>query len=231
MLHSLPYKETSLVLEIFCKEQGRLPVMAKGAKRPYSVLRSVLVSFQPLQLRFTGKSEVKTLIGAEWAGFVMPPEGKALFAAYYLNELLMHGIQREDPHPQLFDLYASTLQKLSMNEDMNLCVRSFEMGLLTQLGYGLNYQADATGEPLDPQQEYCWVHEHGWVSASAKNKPSVGGFQEPTIRGELILLLDSGVMNRAMANVFRPITRKLLLASVAPNGLVSRAWMEQLVKL
>jgi DNA repair protein RecO (recombination protein O) len=81
VLHSVPYKETSLIVELFCKEHGRLPVVAKGAKRPHSGLRAVLVSFQPLSVRFSGKSEVKTLVQAEWLGGLMSPDGKALFAA------------------------------------------------------------------------------------------------------------------------------------------------------
>jgi DNA repair protein RecO (recombination protein O) len=157
VLHSVPYKETSLVLELFCREHGRLPVVAKGAKRPHSALRAVLVSFLPLAVRFSGRSEVKTLTSAEWLGGVLPPDGKALFSAYYLNELLMRGLKREDAHPALFDLYATALTGLSQGQDMTVCVRCFEVGLLQELGYGLNWCEDVHGQAIREDGSHKWV--------------------------------------------------------------------------
>lgn len=223
VLHSLPYKETSLVVELFCRETGRLPVMAKGAKRPNSALRPVLVSFQPLLVRFSGKSEVKTLTHAEWLGGAVPPEGKSLFAAYYLNELLMRGLQREDPHAPLFDTYASALRALAQGDDMNVTVRGFELALLQHLGYGLDFERDCTGQLLRAEMQYVWIDQAGWQTRTERSDYGVPG--------ELILELGAqGQMTRSMAASFRPVTRQLLLSHVAPNGLLSRVWMEQLLK-
>lgn len=223
VLHSLPYKETSLVVELFCREAGRLPVIAKGAKRPHSALRPVLVSFQPLLVRFSGKSEVKTLTHAEWLGGCVPPEGKSLFAAYYLNELLMRGLQREDPHAPLFDLYATALQALAQGDDMNVTVRGFELSLLQHLGYGLDFENDATGGPIQGDRRYIWVDQAGWQVCTDRSEYGVSG--------KLIVELgQQGQMTRAMAASFRPVTRQLLVSHVAPNGLLSRVWMEQLLK-
>ena len=99
VLHSYPYKETSLIVDVFARDYGRVPVVAKGAKRPHSKLRGVLQTFQPLQLAWTGKSEVRTLMSAEWVGGLGALEGDALLAGFYLNELLMRLVPREDPHP------------------------------------------------------------------------------------------------------------------------------------
>lgn len=231
VLHSVPYKETSLIVELFCRDHGRLPVVAKGAKRPHSALRAVLVSFQPLRVRFTGRAEVRTLTAAEWCGGLMAPDGRALFSAYYLNELLMCGLGREDSHPALFDLYLCAVAALSNGEDMTVCVRRFEVGLLQELGYGLNWEHDLCGHPIREDWRYCWVHEQGWTPTNGLN---VSQLQSPAVdqvvAGAFILEVQRGEISRGAASALKPVTRKLLLGHVAPNGLMSRAWMEQLIR-
>lgn len=232
VLHGVPYKETSLIVELFCREHGRLPVVAKGAKRPHSGLRPVLVSFQPLSVRFTGKSEVKTLTHAEWQGGQMAPDGKALFAAYYLNELLMRGLSREDAHPELFDLYQETLLALSLGQDMNVCVRRFEVGLLQALGYGLDWSNDAFGNAIDPNQEYVWNEEQGWASPNGGEVSFSENMNvKYCVKGDMIALVHQGEWSKAVASALKPVTRRLLVAHVAPNGLLSKVWMEHLLKI
>lgn len=224
MLHAVPYKETSLVVELFCRDHGRLPVVAKGAKRPHSALRSVLLNFQPIAVRFTGKSEVKTLTQAEWCGALMPPEGKGLFAGYYLNELLMQGLGREDPHPELFDHYTQALESLSAGEDLTLCVRRFEIALLSALGYGIDFSQDAEGALISAESDYCWMPERGWIDAKSV------GQDGQRISGRYINALEAGLLSRESALILKPLTRSLLANHVSSKGLLSRAWMEQLVK-
>lgn len=224
MLHAVPYKETSLVVELFCREHGRLPVVAKGAKRPHSALRSVLLNFQPLAVRFSGKSEVKTLTQAEWCGALVPPEGRGLFAGYYLNELLMHGLGREDPHPMLFDDYTKALASLSEGEDMTLCVRRFEIALLSALGYGIDFSQDFAGALINPESDYCWIPERGWIDAKSI------GENRLKISGKYLINLEEGLLSRESALILKPLTRSLLANHVSSKGLLSRAWMEQLVK-
>lgn len=112
VLHSVAWRETSLVLELFTRDHGRVAVMAKGARRPRSTLRAVLLQFQPIELAFSGRNELKTLVRAEWRGGVPLPQGDALLIAFYLNELLVRLLPREDPHPRLFDGYEATLKAL-----------------------------------------------------------------------------------------------------------------------
>lgn len=112
VLHSIAWRETSLVLELFTRDHGRVAVMAKGARRPRSTLRAVLLQFQPIELAFSGRNELKTLVRAEWRGGVPLPQGDALLIAFYLNELLVRLLPREDPHPRLFDGYEATLKAL-----------------------------------------------------------------------------------------------------------------------
>ncbi len=162
----------------------------------------------------------------------MAPDGKALFAAYYLNELLMRGLSREDSHIELFDLYHETLSGLSHGSDMNVCVRRFEVGLLKTLGYGLDWASDSSGNSIDPDAEYIWFEEQGWAS------PNGGGvsFSEnqnvkQCVKGEIINLVHQGEWSKSVASALKPITRRLLVSHVAPNGLLSKVWMEHLLKI
>lgn len=134
VLHSYPYKETSLIVEVFSRDYGRVPVVAKGAKRPHSKLRGVLQSFQPLTLGWTGKSEVRTLTSAEWVGGLLPLEKAALLCGFYLNELLVKFMARDDPHPALFNHYVSTLNQLAHGEPAPIVLRKFELALLKETG-------------------------------------------------------------------------------------------------
>ncbi len=112
ILHAYPYKETSLILETFTRKHGRVSMVARGAKRPHGALTSARSPFQPLNLVWMGKSDLKTLKTAE-SGAIFPQlQGTALLSAFYLNELLLKLCAKEDPQPALFDVYRATLQCL-----------------------------------------------------------------------------------------------------------------------
>ncbi|SDH52486.1 DNA repair protein RecO [Propionivibrio dicarboxylicus] len=162
VLHSYPFRETSLIVEVFSRDFGRVALLARGARRPRSVMRGVLMAFQPLELGWAGKGEVQTLMKAEWQGGQPLLTGKALFCAYYLNELLMSLLAREDPHERLFSVYAETLRRFSGNlRESDL--RNFERALLQELGYGLTLEHDVRGQPIDPDGYYVYEIEHGPV--------------------------------------------------------------------
>jgi len=141
VLHHYDWSESSLILELFTRQQGRIAVVAKGAKRPYSQLRSVLLPFQQLLIQASHKkgeegAEVSTLRSAEWAGGHPMLSGAALLAGFYLNELLLKSLLRHDPHPALYDLYAATLPALSNDDEQQsqAALRAFELRLLRELG-------------------------------------------------------------------------------------------------
>ena len=142
VLHRYNWSESSLVLDLFTRERGRIAVVAKGAKRPYSQQRSVLLPFQNIAVtlgrtaRDEAADEVQNLRGAEWAGGLAMLTGAALFSGFYLNELLMKLLARQDPHPLLFDVYAQTLPALVDRDDSRVeaALRAFELALLRAIG-------------------------------------------------------------------------------------------------
>ncbi|MFN7834303.1 MAG: DNA repair protein RecO [Burkholderiaceae bacterium] len=226
VLHAIPYKETSLIAELWTRDYGRLPALVRGAKRPHSALRSSLLAFQPLLVKFSGKGEVKNLTGCEWAGGHLPPEGRALFSAYYINELLMQCVQREDAQPDLFHLYANTIAKLASHADIATTVRTFEFGLLQTMGFGVNFSTDANNEPLLEGTVYRWVEYEGWRRVVGTAMPMAA---EPVYHGECLRRFQSNAaLDEAAAQQLKPLTRYLLRDYLQDSKLLSRIWMKEL---
>ncbi len=170
ILHSYPFRETSLVVEIFTQYFGRLALVARGARRSKSTLRGVLLAFQPLLLSWSGKSELRTLRRAEWEGRALRLGGMALLCGFYLNELLLKLLPRDDPHEHLFTYYRETLVELGTQKNLAIVLRRFEIRLLKELGYALTLEHDAeTGTAVKPDYHYRYVIERGPVLASGAN--------------------------------------------------------------
>ena len=163
VLHSIAYKETSLILDVFTRHYGRIALVAKGAKRPHSALRPVLQQFQPLEIHYTGKLELKTLTKSEWTGGVVPLIGDALLCGFYLNELIVKFLAREDAHESLFDDYHQTIAQLSMATDQfEKILRPFEIRLLQETGYCAPLDiCQETGATLEPELDYVYQPEVG----------------------------------------------------------------------
>ncbi|MBN9426451.1 MAG: DNA repair protein RecO [Burkholderiales bacterium] len=176
LLHSTPYRETSLIVELFTREHGRVAAVAKGAKRPRSALRAVLLQFQPLNVSYVGQRELRLLTGAEWVGGVPAPLGDALLCAFYLNELLMRLLPREDAHPLLFDAYAQALVGLSDGASpLDETLRRFEWQLLRETGYAPDLERDAADRPIDAGLQYSWQPGDGFVACEPGGDGAVSG--------------------------------------------------------
>jgi DNA repair protein RecO (recombination protein O) len=177
VLHSYPYKETSLIVDMFTREYGRIGLVAKGAKRPHSKLRGVLQTFQPLQASWSGKSELRTMIDAEWVGGMLPLEKTALLCGFYLNELLVKLLARDDAHPLLFDHYVSTLNELAHGEPAPIVLRKFERALLRETGVAADLtRCTSTGAAVDPDTDYVVDPERGArLVRAADSWPVVSG--------------------------------------------------------
>lgn len=191
VLHSYPYRETSLVLDVFSRDHGRVALVAKGAKRPHSALRGVLQTFQPLGLSWTGKGEVRTLTQAEWVGGMLPLAGDALLCGFYVNELLVKFCAREDAHPVLFNHYVLTLSRLAHGEPALHALRSFERVLLRETGYAMALHKTITRQPVLADQKYVFDPERG-VRDASDDVPS----QWPVIAGQTLLDMEKDEYSR-----------------------------------
>jgi DNA repair protein RecO (recombination protein O) len=164
VLHACPYRETSSIVEVFTRGHGRVPLVARGARRPRSQLRGVLMEFQPLELAWFGQGEMPTLAKAEWLGGQPLLSGRALLCGYYLNELLLRLLAREDSHPLLFDAYRRTLDVLAC-DPAPAQLRRFELALLREIGYGPTLDRDAdSGEPIRAEGMYAYLPDRGPVA-------------------------------------------------------------------
>lgn len=169
VLHTYPYRETSLVVEALARNTGRVTLVAKGARRPRSSVRGALMAFQPLALSWSGKGEMKTLVQAEWQGGQPLLRGEGLLCGFYLNELLVRLLAREDPHEQLFERYGAVLRQLSAGAPSAPILRSFEKALLCELGYAMTLDRDAvSGGAIDPAAIYTYDPEQGPVRLNGR---------------------------------------------------------------
>lgn len=173
LLHSYPYKETSLILDVFSRHHGRVAMVARGARRPASALRGNLLAFQPLHISWFGAAELKTLHAAEWQGGVPQLAGLPLICGFYLNELLLRLLARDDAHPNLFDAYRDAIASLAQPAcQVEPLLRGFERAMLAELGYGLQLDRDVDGREVNSQGEYVFVPRLGLVEATTANPTS-----------------------------------------------------------
>jgi DNA repair protein RecO (recombination protein O) len=208
VLHRRPFRDTSVLLEAFSRDHGRLGLVARGARSQRSRLRGVLQPFRPLLLSWRLGGELGTLVGAEPDGpvTVAPAGGDALLALYYLNELLLRLTGRLDPHPQLYRVYAGTVAQLLAGAPVAPALRVFERRLLEALGYGPDLARDAAGQPIGADSCYRYDPALGLASC----RPDAAG----ALRGASLLALAAGALAdpRALTDA-----RRLLRAAIEPH--------------
>ena len=173
ILHTYPFKETSLVVEMFSREFGRIAAVAKGARRPLSAMRGMLQSFQQLAGTWSGKNELKTLHSLEWMTGLTLLRGDALMCGFYMNELLLRLLPRDDAHSRLFEYYAETIHMLSTlpaqpdSTQLAMVMRRFELKMLQELGYAVPLTHDEHGEILHADETYRFEADYGACAVTA----------------------------------------------------------------
>jgi len=178
VLHAYPYKETSLIVEAFTRRHGRVGLLARGARRPRSAMRGVLLAFHPLRLTWTASAELGTLMSVEWGGGQKSLAGIGLMCGFYINELLLRLLPRDDAHEALFDAYADALSRLASGEPngaaQSAILRGFERRMLAELGYAPVLDRDAAnGAAIEPGKRYAYEAERGPVETRRSDGDSV----------------------------------------------------------
>lgn len=179
VLHSRPWSETSLLLDVFSEESGRVRLVAKGARSRRSSLKGTLQPFTPLLIRFSGRGDVKTLRSAEAVSLALPLSGIALYSGLYVNELLARVLEQETRFSELFFDYLHCIQALAGdNASPEPALRRFELALLGHLGYGVDYlHCAGSGEPVSPEMTYRYREEKGFIASMVVDNLSFTGHE------------------------------------------------------
>lgn len=188
LLHKRPYRESSLIIELFTAEHGRTSLIAKGARRPKSPFKTALQLFTPVLINYSDRNELGTLTGAEQADDRCMLRGEKLYCGYYLNELLVRMLHRHDPHERLFRYYSRTLKRLAAGSRSEAPLRLFEKYFLVETGYGLTLELDRSGRPVEADAQYIYNPESG---AERVDSDEYGEFR--VYSGRSLLALHQGV--------------------------------------
>lgn len=203
VLHTYPWRETSLIAEALSRDHGRVALVARGAKRRTSQLRGLLSPFSALSLSWSGRGEVKTLLRAEWTGGLVPLRGDALLAGFYLNELVVRLLARSDAHPMLFGAYVQALKALAGDgARLDAALRGFEVELLRETGHLPALDVCADGEAIVAEARYRVEPERGLVRVERESEAlciggatalamAAGDFELPVVAGEAQAMLRS----------------------------------------
>ncbi|WP_034916414.1 DNA repair protein RecO [Erwinia sp. 9145] len=167
VLHGRPWSETSLMLDLFSENYGRIRVVAKGARAKRSSLKGALQPFTPLLVRWGGRGEVKTLRGAEPISLALPLSGMTLYCGLYVNELLSRVLEQETAFTELFYDYLHCLQALaSASGSPEPALRRFELAMLGHLGYGIDFlHCAGSGEEVTDAMTYTYREERGFIAS------------------------------------------------------------------
>jgi DNA repair protein RecO (recombination protein O) len=245
VLHSYLYRETSLILQVWTEKHGRMGLVAKGARRPKSPSRAVLVPFQPLSLSWFGRGELRTLKTAEPSAPATPLSGQSLMSGFYLNELLLKLTTRDDPHEGLFEAYdtaISELRAISRLEPgargLEPALRRFELRLLQELGYAVEMGREVGhGAPIVAEREYFYVVERGPVAAPGSTATGVGSegatpANAVRLRGQTLIDLERGRFeDAATVAQAKQLMRLLINHSLNGQELATRALVRDLQSL
>jgi DNA repair protein RecO (recombination protein O) len=168
ILHTRPYRDTSMLVDFLTPEFGRITAVARGVRARKTPKRNLLNPFTRLLISFQGKTDLKLLTHFEAEGAHFPLTAKHLFSGFYLNELLVRLLPELDAHPEIYSLYEQSLQALSGQQDLEPVLRVFEFQLLQELGYGIDFNADAkSGDVISAQASYCLDPSQGVYVAHA----------------------------------------------------------------
>ncbi len=231
VLHSHAYKETSLIVEVFTRHCGRVGLLARGARRPRSAIRGTLLAFHPLRLSWSASAELGTLVAAEWSGGQPALAGLGLMCGFYVNELLLRLLPREDAHERLFDAYADAVAGLASGAGHAALLRGFELRLLTELGYAPPLDRDAaSGEPVRPEMSYAYAPERGPVAVDGAASGLDG--EDIVVDGQTLIDMSRDDYSRARTrDEARRLTRRLIATRLSGQALHTREMLRELQDL
>lgn len=221
VLHKKPYRNSSALVEFMTRDQGRIRVVAKACSRPTSKFRGLLRPFLPLRISASGRGELLTLTEAEASAMEYSLNPIASACGFYLNELLLLLLQKQDPYEQIFFAYEKALTDLSTVDGLEITLREFEKKLLKELGYALNLAVDQWNEPIKPENRYKFSAGQGLFPVD----------QDDGLSGEAILAFSQADYSKpSTIKAARQITRQALSYLLNGKELKTRGYYLQLIK-
>ncbi|MGX9518554.1 DNA repair protein RecO [Vibrio mediterranei] len=216
VLHRRPYSESSLILDVFSEEYGRVTLLSKGARSKRSNLKGALQPFTPLLLKWSGGGSMKTLRQAEAISLGLPLSGINLYSAMYVNELIARVLASEIPFPALFHDYLQALTELAHNTNPEPALRRFELALLSAMGYGVDFlHCAGTGEPIEPTMTYRYREQKGFIASVRKDNLTFLG-------EELIAISERRFNSKTQLQAAKRFTRIALKPYLGGKPLKSR---------
>ena len=179
LLHHRPFRDSSMIIDFFSHDYGLVTLIARGSRSQKSKLKGILRPFLPLDISWIKKTDLGTLTGAELNGDPIALKGEALLSAYYINELMLNLLHRDDSQVEMFSTYTSTIKNLCAFNYNLAILRVFEIRMLELLGYGLNFQYEAkTGKEIEKEMFYQYIIDEGPVFSKSNNGPMIFSGEE-----------------------------------------------------
>lgn len=201
LLHQRPYGETSIISEVFTKKNGKMSLIAKGAKKPKSKFFGYLVPFYKLNITYSGRSELKTLTSIDRN--LMDYNNtlsKKSYSLLYINELLIKLLPKDAAQKDLFDLYDNFLNEILSANDLELTLRNFELDLLDMLGYGIDFENEIdNNSSIQKDEKYLFISEKGFKKSEKGN-----------LTGEDIINIKNRNLIEVSKNLLKEITTRAI---------------------
>jgi len=227
VLHTRPYLETSLLLEAFTRDHGRVGLVARGARGARSRWKNLLQPFRPLLLSWIQRGELGTLTSADQVASPPPARRQALFCGLYANELLMRSLHRDDAHPELFEAYRQLLGELAADIQPEPVLRVFEKQLLDALGFGMQLEQEYdTGSPIEATAWYAYLPEMGLVRRDREESAPDESAAARLISGEALLALQSQHIEVRHTRELKQLMRRVLRHHLGPKPLASQSFFQ-----
>lgn len=223
VLHTRPYRNTSLLVELFTYQQGRVSVVARSARGQRSRYRGLLQPFRRLRVSWMGTQELKTLGHMELDGLPFFLQGMGLFSGFYLNELMMRLLPKSDPYETLYLVYEKTLSAFDAGQPVAENLRSFEKCFLYELGYGVSFAKDHRGERIDQEAYYRLMLDQGFVRVDENAS------NEGLLKGADLLAIAIDDYGRSEVAALAKAIMRRLINSHLQQPLNSREWLQHLM--
>ncbi|NRA69597.1 MAG: DNA repair protein RecO [Gammaproteobacteria bacterium] len=213
LIHSRPFGETGLIVELITETHGRVAAVANGVKRKKSLTKSIYQPFRPILVSWRGHGDLKTIVRVESPTLALPLSRHFLFSGLYLNELILRLLVKEVPQPQVYSAYHATLIALSRQQDIEPSLRLFELSLMQDLGHGFPLDFDNTGSRIEPDWQYRFHPEVGLM-------PKIGAKYNGH---HLLAIAKHDFCDKITRKQAKALTREMLAPLLGSKPLYSRA--------